>query len=218
LQTTQHPKLNVTEYLNAYPRPRSDVGETSDDVLEAPRTDRDHVKYQSALIDLGTAEGCSVWVPVNDRGLSYRGQRFSVRTLDRLPNFGFDENTRRIVHNIDILWLSRNLIRKAFEIEATTQIYSGLLRLNDLVLSQPHSSIDLYIVASRSRRQKVHNQLVRPSFQSLIPHCEFFAFEDVDEQLEKIKGIPVERGARVSGLVKGERFSLPDGNVYPSAV
>jgi hypothetical protein len=218
LQTTQHPKLNVTEHLNAYPRPRSDAGETSDDALESPTMDRDHVKYQSALIDLGAAEGCSVWVPVNDRGLSYRGHRFSARTLERLPNFGFDENTRRIVHNIDVLWLSRNLIRKAFEIEATTQIYSGLLRLNDLVLSQPHSSIDLYIVASRSRRQKVHNQLVRPSFQSLIPHCEFFAFEDVDEQLEKIKGIPVDRGARVSGLVKGERFSLPDGNVYPSGI
>jgi hypothetical protein len=40
----------------------------------------------------------------------------------------------------------------------------------------------------------------------------------VDEQLEKIKGIPVDRGARVSGLVKGERFSLPDGSVYPAGI
>jgi len=216
LQTTQHPKLNVTEYLNAFPKPQSATPESQREDADAGHSDRAHVKYQSALIDLGRAEGCTVWVPPNDRNLSYRGQSFTPRTLERLPNFGFDENTRRIVQNIDVLWLSRNVIRKAFEVESSTTVYSGLLRLNDLVLAQPNNQIDLYIVANRARRQKVYNQLIRPSFHSLIGKCEFFAFEEIDEQIDRLAGIPVERGARVSGLVKGEKFVLPENFVYPS--
>lgn len=218
LQTTQHPKLNVTEYLNAFPQPSSASDDSSLEADSEVLIERDHVKVQSALIDLGQAEGCSVWVPPNDRGLSFKGRPFSKRTVGKLPNFGFDENTRRIVHNIDVLWLSKNVIRKAFEVEASTTIYSGLLRLNDLILAQPNNQIALYIVASRSKRQKVFNQLIRPSFHSLIPMCEFFAFEDIEGTMERIENIPFERGARVTGLVSGERFELPDRYVYPSGV
>lgn len=138
LQTTGHPKINVTEFLNAFP-PAERTKEPVDETSARPSSDRAHVKMQSGLIKLGRAEGCSVWVPPNDRNLSYEGQSFASETLDRLPNFGFDENTRRIVQNIDMLWLIRNVIHRAFEVESTTAIYSGLLRLNDLVLAQPNN-------------------------------------------------------------------------------
>lgn len=218
LQTTKHPKLNVTEYLNAFPKSHlvPTVGEATDSKII--KTDRAHVKFQSALIDLGRAEGCSVWVPPGDRSLSYQGQGFTERTIARLPHFGFDENTRRIVQNIDVLWLTRNVIRKAFEIESSTVIYSGLLRLNDLVLAQPNNHIDLFIVASLSRRQKVFNQLIRPSFHPLVPQCSFFAFEDVEEQMKKIEAIREDASVRITGLVKGERFTLPDSYIYPTGV
>ena len=218
LQTTQHPKLNVSEYLNAFPQTHPEGAEEAETGTKDTVPDRAHVKFQSALIDLGRAEGCAVWVPVNDRGLSFRGRSFVARTIDRLPNLGFDENTRRIVQNIDVLWLAKNVIRNAFEVESSTTIYSGLLRLNDLVLAVPNSRIDLCIVAGRGKRPKVFNQLIRPTFHSLISQCEFFAFEEIEEQMQKIDGIPLERGARITGLVKGERFQLPDHYVYPSGV
>jgi hypothetical protein len=110
------------------------------------------------------------------------------------------------------------VIRKAFEIESSTAIYSGLLRLNDLVLAQPNNQVDLFIVASRSRRQKVFNQLIRPSFHSLLPKCGFFAFEDVEEQLSKIESVRSDKNVRITGLVKGEMFTLPEGCVYPEEV
>jgi len=97
-------------------------------------------------------------------------------------------------------------------------IYSGLLRLNDLVLAQPNNQIDLYIVASRSKRQKVFTQLIRPSFHSLVPKCNFFSFEDIDEQFKKIESLSAEQGIRISGLVKGERFSVSESYIYPSEV
>jgi len=217
LQTTGHPKINVTEFLNAFPaagRPK----EPTDEASSKPGTDRAHVKIQCGLIKLGRAEGCSVWVPPNDRNLSYEGKSFASATLERLPNFGFDENTRRIVQNIDVLWLIRNVIHRAFEVESTTSIYSGLLRLNDLVLAQPNNQIALFVVAPSGRREKVFNQLIRPSFHALAHHCQFLSFEKVDDAVSRIQSLSDRRGVRVSGLLEGERLEFDDHYVYPTGV
>ena len=160
-------------------------------------TDRAHVKIQSGLIKLGRVEGCSVWVPPNDRNLSSKGQSFASETLERLPKFGFDENTRRIVQNIDVLWLIRNVIHRAFEVESTTSIYSGLLRLNDLVLAQPNNQIALFVVAPSGRRERVFNQLIRPSFHALARQCQFLSFEKVDDAVGQIESLSDRRGIRI---------------------
>ena len=183
LQTTKHPKCDVTEYLNAFPKLETPRPQPEGEEGSQNRADRVHLKIQFGLISLGQAEGCSVWVPTNDRNLAYKRIALSARTIGRLPNFGFDENTRRIVQNIDVLWLRKNVIRKAFEIESTTSIYSGLLRLNDLVLAQPNIQIDLYLAAASARRERVYNQLLRPSFQMLLQKCEFISFEKIAEQM-----------------------------------
>jgi hypothetical protein len=217
LQTTKHPKLDVTQFLNAWPKaqPTNADGEQETRIEKA---DYAHLRIQWELVQLGRAEGCSVWVPIADRNLAYRNKPLREDTIERLPNFGFEENARRIVHNIDVLWLTKNVICKAFEVESTTLIYSGLLRLNDLVLSQPNNRIDLYIVAARARRIKVQNQLLRPSFQSLVQRCEFLAFEDVDNQIKHLEALPVHPGTRVTGLIRGDRFEVPDYYAYPSGV
>lgn len=66
---------------------------------------------------------------------------------------------------IDVLWLRRYTIVRAFEVEHTTAVYSGLLRMADLVALQPNIDIDLHIVAPEPRREKVFAQLRRPAFQ-----------------------------------------------------
>jgi hypothetical protein len=217
LQTTKHPKLNVTDFLNSFPA-RKPVQSEPEETQEESAAERIHVRIQWALITLGKAEGCGVWVPVADRNLVYKGRAFSKHTVDRLPNFGFEENTRRIVQNIDVLWLTKNVIRKAFEVEATTSIYSGLLRLNDLVHAQPNNQIDLYIAASEGKREKVQNQLFRPSFNQLLPLCKFITFESILEQMNRVESIPLEAGARITGLIRGERFEAPNHFVYPSGL
>ncbi len=218
LQTTKHPKCDVTQYLNAFPVEDRSANHEDTQGQVVDKATRIHLKIQFGLILLGQAEGCSVWVPVNDRNLLYQRRPFSRHTVGRLPNFGFDENTRRIVQNIDVLWLTKNVIRKASEIESTTSIYSGLLRLNDLILAQPNIQIELYIAAARARRDRVYAQLLRPSFQPLLPKCEFLAFEDIENQMKQLETFPVESGARVSGLVRGEKFSMPEHSVYPSGL
>ena len=214
LQTTGHPKLDVTEHLNAYPSPSAldGAGGPGEADVRAPR---DHVSIQWALIRLGRAAGHSVWVPPGDRGLGHGTEPFSAWTMDRLPRLGFDEVTRRVVQNIDVLWLDRSAILKAFEIESTTTIYSGLLRLNDLVLAQPNNRIDLYLAAGNARRDHVARQLLRPSFRPLLPRCTFLGFDHIREQAQKLDSLAGADGLRVSGLLAGERFEVPDHVVYP---
>jgi hypothetical protein len=218
LQTTKHPKRDVAGYLNAYPTKQVLSPQENDVNGEQEGPTRVHIRVQYGLIVLGRAEGCGVWMPINDRNLSYQRKAFSGMTIDRMPNLGMDENARRVVQNIDVLWMKRNTIQRAFEIEATTSIYSGLLRLNDLVLAQPNIRVDLNIVAAKRRREKVYTQLLRPSFQSLLPKCGFVAFEDIETCMTRLETFPLAEGARVSGLVRAERFELPDNLVYPEGL
>jgi hypothetical protein len=100
--------------------------------------------------------GLDGWVARNDRGREVNGRRFAdlPRLRGSLP-VQFDEATNRTVELIDVLWLTRNQIVAAFEIESTTSIYSGLLRMSDLIAMQPNLSIPLYLVAPDDRRAKV---------------------------------------------------------------
>ena len=106
----------------------------------------DHTEIQWLLAKLGNDMGLDVWVARNDRGRQYNGQRFAdlSRLKGALP-VQFDRETTRTIELIDVLWLDGNSIRAAFEIESTTSIYSGLLRMADLLSMQPNLSIPLYL-------------------------------------------------------------------------
>ena len=60
--------------------------------------------------------------------------------LDVLP-LNYDETTLRTIEQIDVLWLKRRSIVRAFEIEHTTAVYSGILRMADLLALQPNMDI-----------------------------------------------------------------------------
>jgi hypothetical protein len=213
LQTTRRPKLDVTEYLDAFPSPAPIVVVSADEAATSPKPARAHVRIQAGLIRLGRVEGCKIWVPVNDRNLAHGEVAFSTQTIPAIPRFGFDENTRRIVQNIDVLWLRNNVIERAFEIESTTSVYSGLLRMNDLVLAQPNVLIDLNLVAPEASRQRVASQLARPSFRALAPKVQYITFRQVDECIERLSALP--EHARVSGLLRGEHLVSDNTTVYP---
>ena len=87
-----------------------------------------------------------------------------------------------------MLWLKGNSIQAAFEIESTTSILSGLLRMSDLITMQPNLNIPLYIVAPSERRDKVVQEVNRPTFARLSPPmremCRFISFEELRRQLD----------------------------------
>lgn len=140
-----------------------------------------HTEIQSLLVHLGSEMGFSVWIARNDR--SRIEDRLPVgrrtRLVQSLP-LQFDEATNRTIELIDVLWLNGNHIVAAFEVESTTSIYSGLLRMSDLVAMQPNLKIQLYLVAPDERRNKVFKEVNRPTFSRLSPPmsrvCRYIAF------------------------------------------
>jgi len=150
-----------------------------------------HEEVQWMLIELGNNLGCDVWIARNDQGKSFNGQLFADHTLARLPHLGFDQDTTRVVEFIDVLWLKGNAIVAAFEVEHSTSIYSGILRLSDLVTMQPNVNIDLFIVASSGRADKVARELNRPTFSSyalkLNERCKFIPYEGIKQLAQDTK-------------------------------
>jgi hypothetical protein len=88
---------------------------------------------------------------------------------------------------IDVLWLDGNAIVAAFEIESTTSIFSGLLRMSDLLARQPNISVPLFLVAPDERREQVVHQVNRPTFERMKPPlvdvCRYISFEGLREAL-----------------------------------
>jgi hypothetical protein len=98
-----------------------------------------------------------------------------------------DEATKRI-SLIDVIWLRQNGPVCAFEVEETTSVYSGLLRMSDLISVIPALNIKLFIVAPRERQGRFMAELNRPTFQKigLSEFCRFIASEDLEKLVGKV--------------------------------
>ncbi len=182
------------------------VPEEDDEAVDArPRgepTTR-HLEIQFNLLKLGAELGLDVWVARNDRGRNYNGVLLGgvPGMLDELPT-QFNDATNRTIELIDVLWLKANTIVAAFEIEATTSIYSGLLRMSDLLALQPNLDLPLFLVAPDERRSKVRQEITRPTFayrEKPMPRvCGFISFAKL---MEKVEGI---RRLGLAGALKPE--------------
>lgn len=176
------------------------------DVINEQKEESEHTQIQYLLIKIGRALNYDVFVARNDRHRSCEGQAFSLLTIPELPKGNWltevSEDVKGTVSLIDVIWLKRESgeIVSAFEVEKSTSIYSGILRLEDLARSLP-CACHLYLVAPNKREKEVMAQLARPSFRndlsdlsiSFIPfselcdHCDALCrFGDSHEVLQKI--------------------------------
>lgn len=154
----------------------------------------EHTEMQALLMRLGADMGFDLWVARNDRSRQFEGARLQdfPRVRDRLP-LQFDEATNRTVELIDVLWLDGNAIGAAFEIESTTSIYSGLLRMSDLLSMQPNITMPLYIVAPDDRREKVISEVNRPTFARMSPPladvCRLLSFSALRDGIRRFSSV-----------------------------
>lgn len=150
-----------------------------------------HEEIQWKLLKLGSELGLDVWVARNDRNKEYAGNRFSEipRLRNTLPR-QFDPATNKTIELIDVLWLNGDAIIAAFEVEHTTAIYSGLLRMGDLISMQPNIKLNLYLVAPDERREKVIMEINRPTFARLKPPlpkiCKLISYSDLKKLIDDI--------------------------------
>jgi len=190
----EHPKADEGES----PRPTTDHGpqpelqpepEPIGVAEEAPASVAEssaHTRVQWQLAKLGAALNCQVWIASNDHSRSHNGQRLGELSVAALPNLGMDDDTRGIISLIDVIWLRGKKVVAAFEIESTTSIFSGILRLSDLLAVAPNVSFPLYLVVPAERAAAVRKQLCRETFKALeLPdRCRYFTFEALAADFE----------------------------------
>jgi hypothetical protein len=147
---------------------------------------RQSLKVQAVLAQLGGLLGCKIWIAPGDRKkVAAQDHVDADLLLDRLP-FDYGGTTMSTIEQIDVLWVRGRSIVRAFEVEHTTAIYSGLLRMADLLALQPNLAIKLHIVAPDDKREKVLRELRRPVFSllesgPLYNSCTFLSYKALDE-------------------------------------
>lgn len=177
-----------------------------------------HTEIQCALLKLGRDMGFDLWVARNDRSKVWNRTTLGSipGMVDKLPT-QFNEATNRTIELIDVLWLRGNSIVAAFEVESTTSIYSGLLRMSDLLALQPNLSIDLFLVAPDDRRDKVESELMRPTFKlrekPLASICGFLGFDSLTDKLKAIHDLGLASSLKPDFLQKtAEYFTEEDAS------
>jgi predicted RNA-binding protein len=166
-RTVRRADRDVPVYV---PDDTDDDTDVDDDAVVAPEAvARESHQIQALIADIGARMGMTIWVPRADRTAVERECRFTDQSFaDRLP-LNYDDVTLSTIENIDVLWLHGRAIVRAFEVEHTTSIYSGILRMADLLALQPNMDIKLHIVAPLAKRDKVFQEIRRPVF-SLLEH------------------------------------------------
>lgn len=173
----------ITEKKYEFPEPK-ELG-VKDDVLqdEEPVNEKElseHVKMQYKLINLGKKAGSKVWIPKNDQ--SKIEKEYQYNDFEKEFTAGIDVPSK-YVDNIDVVWKEEFRIDAAFEIENSTSIYSGLLRFSDLTLIAPNSTYPLFIVAPQSKKNRLIEQVKRPTFRKIEfdKKVRYLSYEAVDE-------------------------------------
>ena len=151
---------------------------------------RESIKVQALIADIGRQMGLRIWIPRNDKAAVLRElPRIEEAILSTLP-LNYDDTTLKTIEQIDVLWLKGRSIVRAFEVEHTTSIYSGILRMADLLALRPNMDIKLHIVAPSSKRDKVFQEIRRPVFSllergPLSESCTYLSFESLKELSEQ---------------------------------
>jgi hypothetical protein len=140
----------------------------------------EHIEMQWKLLNLGKKAGSKVWVPKNDQ--KKIADAYGYSDFEQEFSDGIDLQAK-YVENIDVIWKEEFRIDAAFEIEHSTGIYSGLLRFSDLKIVAPNSTYPLFIVAPISHRNRLKEQVTRPTFKKMdfIQNVRYLSYEAVNE-------------------------------------
>lgn len=160
-----------------------------EEVEDNTQTIRESARMQALLASVGEKMGFKIWVPKGDRhAVSHEWTPTDGTLLSVLP-LNYNEPTLQTIEQIDVLWLKGRSIVRAFEVEHTTAVYSGILRMADLLALQPNMDIKLHIVAPEARKGKVMGEIQRPVFSllekgPLSDYCTFLPYGSLRELSE----------------------------------
>ncbi len=152
------------------------------EVLEFDKAKLEHSEVEGLLLELGKLYGYETYTP--DKNSRFRNETLlNFTTLNEIPKFTYD-NIIRDVKQIDVLWFfgdTDNLFpTHAFEVEHTTKISRGLLRLYQLYQARG-SNTSLYVVSPRIESSKFDIEISKYPYRSAK---DFFVFRTYQALLD----------------------------------
>jgi type II restriction enzyme len=143
-----------------------------------------HQEAERLLLEIGHARGMPVWVGMGDRHRVVSGVKLSSLCMDDVPAT-MPEAARRILRQVDVAWFSANGLHPValFEVEHSTSIFTGLLRMSDVMVSlgQPSRGWQCAVVGPEARLPRFRKELDRPTFRAvgLVDVCTFISYEQL---------------------------------------
>lgn len=147
-----------------------------------------HTEMQYHLLKIGNSLGYDVICASNDKSKSYNGNNFSFLCLPKFPEMAADNDTASTIKLIDVLWYQKNTnnVIAAFEVEKSTSIYSGILRLTDLSYTIADGDEVLYLITPDSREKDVQLQLSRPAIKNNKVKIKYILFSDLRQHCDAL--------------------------------
>ncbi len=150
----------------------------------------EHTQIQYLLVKIGRALHFDVYVARNDRSRSFDGASFALLTVPEMPSSDWPRDVMDTVGLIDVIWIKPDTgeIVSAFEVEKSTSIYSGILRMEDLARSIPDCTCNFYLVAPDRREKEVMAQFARPAFHGDLAtiSMSFIPFDDLRQHCDSL--------------------------------
>lgn len=182
--------LGADEYLSQLERKKIEkLIEKRREAVEQEKTeDNLHTEMQYHLLKIGNALGYDVIAASNDRSKSHGNNSFSFISLQQFPEIDLEKDTLNTVKLIDVLWFQKgtNNVIAAFEVEKSTSIYSGILRLADLSFTIADGDEVFYLIVPDKREKDVVLQLLRPAIRQNNVVIKYIMFSDLRQHCEAL--------------------------------
>ncbi|NHA05638.1 hypothetical protein DIU31_027370 [Mucilaginibacter rubeus] len=187
---TQKLLLGKDEYLSETERTRLEklIEKRHKDKKAETEDEHLHNEMQYRLLKIGCSLGYDVIAASNDRSKSWDGNKFTFISLAEFPQMDLEKEILNTVKLIDVLWFVKGTSKviAAFEVEKSTSIYSGILRLTDLIYSVQDDGEMLYLVVPDQREKDVIMQLSRPSIRKGNMQMAYICFSDLRQYCDAI--------------------------------
>lgn len=148
-----------------------------------------HLKAQYILKELANIIGFDGFIAKNDQNRIYKNNVLSYNSLNDIPDYSIPKELERHISLIDVLWFNNEVPVACFEVEMSTSVYSGILRMADFICTIKNPNTELYLVTTKSREKKILKELNRPIFQQigLSQMCKVIFLEELEVLYSLVK-------------------------------
>jgi hypothetical protein len=137
-----------------------------------------HSYFQGLLAEVGNIRAAETWIPSQDKNQAFLDRTLAdVRSLERMPEFGYDSLVRR-AQTVDVVWFNhRRMPDSLLEVEFSTDFQNSLHKFLDL----QNYYANLVIVADETREGQFKKRLGQSGFEPIRDRVKFFTFEEVSK-------------------------------------